>query len=523
MTAGTVLRVLHLLSISPSASRVLLETAQVEPGMSPLPLGATDLGDAEGNLTIVFPAHRQPLLHITGNTGTGPHRNFYINVQLIIRGAQTRAYSHPLCTAVGSPQLEQKTCSTTAGHYDARVWLFVPDFMRPVVPLSAAVSLKHSDTYEQHLAMLTDFGFCRDSPSRYSRAFRHGVCGKKKLPAYSAIHSAIKNSPNFGQVVGSDFRDVGLAFLQAATTLPQPFAIVEHGNLCGLMTIYLAILRRYFCPRCPLYSTDPGLFRTAKKQRLACVRDALNWAGIHDPEITLADDAGAAVQLSTDVPVGFAYLDDGKLRVFNDPLVAMLHERLMVGGVLAFDDTWDPIDKLRASRKRSNGTSESGVSVGHIGHSNLVHELLSGGDYAELFVGGMNPGDAPKALGPGGEVTDPGFREFVRTIGTRKRRKTSAIRKVRSHFAPIDATRGGLQQHAIVTVHNGYGDGAERASTVVALPELESNTPPPRPAAQRRDASGRRGGGEGGGGSGKGKGTGDGSGVLGRVFRWFWA
>ena len=393
-------RVLALLSsISPpSASHVLLETALVEPGISPLPLGATDLGDAKGNLTIVFPAHRQPLLHITGNTGTGQHRNFYINVQLLIRGAQTRAYSHPLCTAVGSPQLEQKTCSTSAGYYDARVWLFVPDFVRPVVPLSMPVSVKHSDTYEQRLAMLTDFGFCRDSPSRYSRAFRREVCSMKKLPAYAAIYSAIKKGPNFGQVAGSDFRDVGLAFLQAATTLPQPFAIVEHGNLCGLMTIYLAVLRRYFCTRCPLYSTDPGLFRTVKKQRLSCVRDALNWAGSHDQEITLADDAGAAVQLSADVPVGFAYLDDGKLRVFNDPLVAILQERLMVGGVLAFDDTWDPIDKLRASRKRANGTSESGISVGHMGHSNLVHELLSGGSYADLFVGGMNPGDAPRAL-----------------------------------------------------------------------------------------------------------------------------
>ena len=33
------------------------------------------------HLTLVFPAHRQPLLHVTGDTGALPHRSFFVDVR----------------------------------------------------------------------------------------------------------------------------------------------------------------------------------------------------------------------------------------------------------------------------------------------------------------------------------------------------------------------------------------------------------------------------------------------------------
>ena len=76
----------------------------------------------------------------------------------------------------------------------------------------------------------------------------------------------------------------------------------------------------------------------------------------------------------------------------------------------------------------------------------MSHAQSSGGDYAPLLVGGMLKSDVDRALGK--EATESGFRKFVDTVGRRPPRKTSVIHKVRSRLAPVDAARGGLQQHA---------------------------------------------------------------------------
>ena len=86
----------------------------------------------------------------------------------------------------------------------------------------------------------------------------------------------------YQQTSGDEWHAIAAAFLAAAGSLPQPFAIVESGNLCGATTIWLALLKRAFCPACPFYSVDPGLYRRRVGQPLSCARDSLEWAGLRD-------------------------------------------------------------------------------------------------------------------------------------------------------------------------------------------------------------------------------------------------
>ena len=161
----------------------------------------------------------------------------------------------------------------------------------------------------------------------------------------------------------------------------------------------------------------------------------------------------------------------------------MVHDRIMVGGVVAFDDTWDNLDKLR-----KGGVAERPESTGHLGHGVLVHELLSGGDYAPLLVGGMLKSDVDRALRK--EATESGFRKFVDTVGRRPPRKTSVIHKVRSRLAPVDAARGGLQQHARISVTCGAlrtGGSHEEGTQLLDIPELAVDAPVP--AAQLANQS----------------------------------
>ena len=57
----------------------------------------------------------------------------------------------------------------------------------------------------------------------------------------------------------------------------------------------------------------------------------MRWAGLID-EVELVEDIGGAA--SFELPVGFVYLDDGKTRFSNDPLLAYAAPRMMLGAVL---------------------------------------------------------------------------------------------------------------------------------------------------------------------------------------------
>ena len=57
----------------------------------------------------------------------------------------------------------------------------------------------------------------------------------------------------------------------------------------------------------------------------------------------LVEDVGGVARPS--LPVGFVYLDDGKTRFSNEPLLSYATPRMLVGAVVAFDDSWQ-LEKL---------------------------------------------------------------------------------------------------------------------------------------------------------------------------------
>ncbi len=85
--------------------------------------------------------------------------------------------------------------------------------------------------------------------------------------------------------------------------------------------------------------------------------------------------------LPIELPVGFVFLDDGKARFYNAPLMAYLNDKVMRGAVIALDDPWQ----------------EEGFSVPsrfHYGQMVFAHELVTMGDYSPFFVPPMPPRDA---------------------------------------------------------------------------------------------------------------------------------
>ena len=77
---------------------------------------------------------------------------------------------------------------------------------------------------------------------------------------------------------------------------------MESGNLCGATTVFLAFLKRAFCPACPLYSVDPGIYRGRVGQLDTCARSSLEWAGVAG-DVQMLDALSASVEV--ELPVGF--------------------------------------------------------------------------------------------------------------------------------------------------------------------------------------------------------------------------
>jgi predicted O-methyltransferase YrrM len=315
-------------------------------------------------------AHTAYTLHIGGATTVGFDR-LAVTTDVHIRGARWRSYDHgTLCTSMADPIEDEvaHTCNVKGpGTFQAAVWLFVPgtrpaaqldDVLEKRFPLASVSSLRPPPAASWQdmrvLAKYVDSRVCEWSvPLLTERTlFAHGglasvLRAKCTEPASSAVRlTDVLNARAWRthgrrtimQVGGDDLVAVGAAFMLAARTLPHPFAIVESGNLCGGSTVLLALLRRRFCPSCPFTSADPGWFRPIMKQDYTCARDTIAWAGLTE-DVTIYDGPGAALS-GLEQPVGFVYLDDGKARFFNEPLMMYLRPRLMRGAVVAMDDAW---------------------------------------------------------------------------------------------------------------------------------------------------------------------------------------
>mmetsp|Transcript_17674 Transcript_17674/g.39586 ORF Transcript_17674/g.39586 Transcript_17674/m.39586 type:complete len:213 (+) Transcript_17674:456-1094(+) len=97
-------------------------------------------------------------------------------------------------------------------------------------------------------------------------------------------------------------------------------------------------------------------------------------------QVELFDDMTASV--AVELPIGFVYLDDGKARFYNEPLMAYLSDKLMKGAVVALDDPWQEEGFPFGTR-------------GHYGQAVFAHELVSTGAFSPIFT----PRGPPKGIG----------------------------------------------------------------------------------------------------------------------------
>lgn len=339
------------------------------------------------------PVHTQRILHIKGSTAS-THSNFVLRNALFVRGALWRWSSHQLCTALDrayGPANEVRECSHNTGKFHALVWVMVPGSLPQHWPLSheMGIPLTPHETpgYIDRPCEWTKPLVAAQAISPSLIDIITVACNRR--PAAGNIRGGMRepnmerlfgiptwNSKNksalfFGgvgiaQIWGDTMLAIGVAFLEAARTLPQPFGIVESGNLCGASTMLIALLKKRFCPKCRFVSADPGWYRLVRKQKMTCAADMLTWAGLRDevtltnpepisrprrpphpldnskhsmrlhgatwsaagssanllplsnllllPQVELIDDMTTSVPV--ELPVGFVYLDDGKARSY---------------------------------------------------------------------------------------------------------------------------------------------------------------------------------------------------------------
>ena len=419
--------------------------------------------------------HRQMTLRINGTVhgALASHPNeARLEVSLFIRGARWRTTVHALCTATQpDPQVEWRECTLDEGPFSASLFVLVPG-NRPRYRLQrrkaqkrslpalrdapserarlliAARELESINVCAPHLRLSAELlrGLCTDS----SGSGGHGFASPLLLLSSERFGRAV-----YSQTSADEWRAVGAACLLALVTLPRPFALVESGNLCGAMTVLLAILKRELCPACELHSLDPGSYRAVIGQPPDCAERSLAWAGVRE-EVRLYSDAGGAVELGG-LPVGFIYLDDGKTRFTNEPLLALSTPRMLIGGVVAFDDSWQ-VERLPNA-------------VGHLGQMNMVHELVAAGDFEPLMLPAPRNGSKADVRARSGRRR---YAELAKAVSQAPSpfatHKTAAVRKSRSW---LTASRADPAADAVRVSAIGR-DGSELAVSWVALPSREA-------------------------------------------------
>jgi len=200
------------------------------------------------------------------------------------------------------------------------------------------------------------------------------LCHYSRRATFTKMHEwPVFRRVTHSQTTMTDFEILASSFTLAALSLPQPFTIVESGNLCGATTVMLALLKRHLCPSCRMVSMDPGGYRTdpTVREKFTCAADSLQWAGVSD-EVHLVDEITPTVEV--ELPVGFVFLDDGKIRFSNDPLMTLLEAKLMRGAVVAMHDAW-----------QTGKPPNSRLSLDHPGQIGIADEMVESG-VAEMLV-----------------------------------------------------------------------------------------------------------------------------------------
>ena len=311
-----------------------------------------------------FGTHLQHVLHIRG-TVPKDFNEYHLRVDMHVRGALWRTQTHALCQSLHeNEEFEVRPCAVGKDAFDARLWAFEPSHRpwprppssllsehlsgdpilskplpppsRPTARLRYALSVLGSINVcklsggpplpdrlvgvacNESAAKLLDMsrGSRADLAAAGAAALGRGIIGRVSPDAL--MQSYAWRNAGKSDMFGGDWRAIGAMFVLACLTLPQPFTIVESGNFCGGTTGYLALLRRELCPSCPFLSLDPGAYRRKRHAHFSCNRDALAFAGLEDQVVFVDEPSPVAV---VEQPVGFVYMDGGKVRFCNMPLV----------------------------------------------------------------------------------------------------------------------------------------------------------------------------------------------------------
>lgn len=288
-----------------------------------------------------------------------------VSTTVFIHGAAWRTQTLTLCSALGlnpDDELRLFPCSMPREIYAATVHVFLPAH-RPqlhVDPEGRSARMRQLSSYREKYM--------------YAKELLQGVtlCVTLSCPEHLRVKllSAMRTQPFVENVPGetkNNWEPMGISFIIAALTLPQPFTIVEIGNLCGQSTVLFAALKKTFCSQCRFHSADPGFSRITKSKNLSCALHSVTFAGLKD-EVSFVDDTPDVI--SIDLPIGFIYFDGGKLRQFNLGFHSMIREKIMNGALLVFDDTY-------------------GAEPGHHnrwGQIMTVDELVNTGEYRPVFI-----------------------------------------------------------------------------------------------------------------------------------------
>ena len=224
--------------------------------------------------------YMQHELVVRGTTHV-PHSDTSLNLAVFWAGALWRRYRQPLCTALGrSPSNESRTCSHRVGAFHARIWVVGPPLEWP----PALGQGRNENSLRGALATLRAFDVCAIELSPTIRA----LCrerGRLTLPELMTDKNVTTQTRQ--NMFPSDWEPMGAAFILAAQSLPQPFTVLESGNLCGGATAFFSALRKRFCPSCQVLSRDPGIGRLAfggnsanAKQLFDCARHTLDFFGL---------------------------------------------------------------------------------------------------------------------------------------------------------------------------------------------------------------------------------------------------
>lgn len=178
--------------------------------------------------------------------------------------------------------------------------------------------------------------------------------------------------------------------VDAFTTLPLPFTILESGNFCGASTCFMAATKRALCPDCPFLSVDPGYSRQDAVRQDGtpmdpqCVEKNMEYSKLADYVTVLDKTSGQEAPIRG--PVGYIFNDDGKMHEIVSVQHPLWEPYIMNGGRLGYHDYWDDGESMKASQSTDDHRSLVSKWEEPKMHRTWIADLVDTPDYVTTFL-----------------------------------------------------------------------------------------------------------------------------------------